>query len=121
MEDIEEPLDDEDIVDEEEDLEDLEPPAEALAEAPPVAADPAAEVESIEELIVKKEAVVPEEEAEEEEEDALVALSREERLEALDTRVVPIQATEFVCKNCYLVKHQSQLKDKKRMLCRDCA
>ena len=119
MEDIEEPLDDEDIVDEEDDLEDLEPPEEALTEAPPVAADPAAEVESIEDLLVKKEAAAPEEE--EEEEDALVALSREERLEALDTRVVPIQAAEFVCKKCYLVKHRSQLKDKKRMLCRDCA
>jgi hypothetical protein len=118
MEDIEEPLEEEDIVDDE-DLEELEPPEEALTEAPPVAADPNAEVESIEELIVKKEAVVPEEE--EEEEETLVNLSREERLEALDTRVVPIQAAEFVCKKCYLVKHRSQLKDKKRMLCRDCA
>jgi hypothetical protein len=120
MEDIEEPLEDEDIVDEEEDLEDLEPPAEALTEAPAVAADPAAEVESIEELIVKKESAAGEAE-EEEDEETLVPLSREERLEALDTRVVPMQATEFVCKNCYLVKHRSQLKDKKRMLCRDCA
>jgi len=34
---------------------------------------------------------------------------------------VPIQTTEFVCKNCFLVKHRSQLKDKKKMLCRDCA
>jgi hypothetical protein len=119
MEDIEEPLDDEDIVDDEDDLEELEPPEEALTEAPPVAADPTADVESIEELIVKKEAAAPEEE--EDEDDSLVNLSREERLEALDTRVVPIQAAEFVCKKCYLVKHRSQLKDKKRMLCRDCA
>ncbi|MBI3648220.1 MAG: DUF4193 family protein [Actinobacteria bacterium] len=118
MEDIEEPLEDEDIVDDE-DGEDLEPPEDALTEPPAVAADPAAEVASIEDLLVKKESVVPEEE--EEEEDALLALTREERLEALDTRVVPIQAAEFVCKKCYLVKHRSQLKDKKRMLCRDCA
>jgi uncharacterized protein DUF4193 len=119
MEDVEEPLDDEDIVDED-DLDDAEPPEEALASEPPaVAADPAAEVESIEELIVKKEAAAEAEE--EEEEDALASLSREERLEALDTRVVPMQQTEFVCKNCFLVKHRSQLKDKKRMLCRDCA
>ena len=41
--------------------------------------------------------------------------------EPLETRVVPIQTTEFVCKNCFLVKHRSQLKDKKKMLCRDCA
>ncbi|HZP90967.1 MAG TPA: DUF4193 family protein [Actinomycetota bacterium] len=26
-----------------------------------------------------------------------------------------------MCKKCYLVKHRSQLKDKARMLCRDCA
>jgi hypothetical protein len=35
--------------------------------------------------------------------------------------VVPPQAGEFVCKRCFLVKHKSQLKDKNRMLCRDCA
>jgi len=35
--------------------------------------------------------------------------------------VVPPQPTEFICKKCYLVKHRSQLKDKARMLCRDCA
>ena len=120
MEDIEEPLEDEDIVDDEEDLDGLEPPEAALTtDAPAVPADPAAEVESIEELIVKKEAAAEAEE--EEEDDTLAPLTREERLEAIDTRVVPIQATEFVCKNCFLVKHRSQLKDKKRMLCRDCA
>jgi hypothetical protein len=120
MEDVEEPLEDEDIVDDNDDLDDLEPPEEALATEPPaVAADPAAEVESIEELIVKKEAAAEAEE--EEDEDPLATLSREERLEAVDTRVIPMQTTEFVCKNCFLVKHRSQLKDKKRMLCRDCA
>ena len=36
-------------------------------------------------------------------------------------KVVPQQPTEFTCRNCYLVKHRSQLADKKRMLCRDCA
>ena len=38
-----------------------------------------------------------------------------------DARVIPMQATEFMCKNCYLVKHRSQLADKRKMLCRDCA
>jgi len=119
MEDVEEPLEDEDIVDDD-DIDDLEPPEEALAtDPPPVAADPAAEVESIEELIVKKEAAAEAED--EDDDDPLATLSREERLEAVDTRVVPMQSTEFVCKNCFLVKHRSQLKDKKRMLCRDCA
>jgi hypothetical protein len=74
------------------------------------------EVESIQEIIEKKEAV-----AADEEEDAVLALTREERLEPLAVKVVPPQSSEFVCKNCYLVKHRSQLKDEKRMLCRDCA
>lgn len=74
------------------------------------------EVESIQEIIEKKEAV-----AADEEEDAVLSLTREERLEPLAVKVVPPQSSEFVCKNCYLVKHRSQLKDEKRMLCRDCA
>jgi Domain of unknown function (DUF4193) len=74
------------------------------------------EVESIQEIIEKKEAG-----AADEEEDAGIALTREERLEPLAVKVVPPQSSEFVCKNCYLVKHRSQLKDEKRMLCRDCA
>lgn len=125
MSDIDEPLDDEELVEEDE-LEDLEPTEADLEEAvvpaePPDPADPAvAEVESIQDLLVKQEARAEEEEAEDEDE-AAVALSRDERLEPLETRVVPMQATEFVCKKCFLVKHRSQLADKKRMLCRDCA
>ena len=128
MDDIDEPLDDEDLV-AEEDLDDLEPSEADLEEAaggeppePPEPTDAAAstEVESIQDLLVKQEARAEEEEAEEDEETA-VALTRDERLEPLDTRVIPMQATEFVCKNCFLVKHRSQLADKKRMLCRDCA
>ena len=126
MNDIDEPPEDEDVV-VEEDLDDLEPSEADLEEAavpsePPEPADPAAtaEVESIQDLLVKQEARAEKEEAEEEE-DAAAALTRDERLEPLDTRVVPMQATEFVCKKCFLVKHRSQLADKKRMLCRDCA
>jgi len=127
MDDIEEPLEDEDIV-VEEDLDDLEPSEADLEEAAepagdaPEPTDPAAtaEVESIQDLLVKQEARAEEEEAEDDDETA-VALTRDERLEPLDTRVVPMQATEFVCKKCFLVKHRSQLADKKRMLCRDCA
>ena len=57
------------------------------------------------------------------EEEAVVALTRDERLaaEPAESRVVPMQETEFVCKRCFLVKHRSQLADKKRTLCRDCA
>lgn len=118
---IDEPLADEDIV-VEEDVEDLEPSEADLEQVAGDADDaaPAAEVESIQDLLVKQEARAEEEEAEEEDE-AVVALARDERLEPVDTRVVPMQAGEFVCKKCFLVKHRSQLADKKRMLCRDCA
>jgi hypothetical protein len=84
---------------------------EAVAEEPAEA--------SLDEIMAKK---ADEPAAEEEtEEEALPETGREERVEALTVKVVPQQPTEFVCKNCFLVKHRSQLADKKRMLCRDCA
>lgn len=97
-----EPLDEEEA---EADLGDAEPPA-------PEDGEPS--VESIEDIIAKKD-------DQREDEDPILALGREERLEPLAVKVEPPRATEFVCKKCYLVKHQSQLKDKKRQLCRDCA
>ncbi|HZD79916.1 MAG TPA: DUF4193 family protein [Actinomycetota bacterium] len=112
MEDIEEQIEDEQ-------LDEPGEPGEIDADAstPPAADDGDGEdVESIEDLLVKKEA----QEAEEED-DSVLNMSREERLEPLAVRVVPPQPTEFICKSCYLVKHRSQLKDKARMLCRDCA
>ena len=93
--------------------------AEAPAAAPPGDAESDVESSSLEELIAKKEDRKPAEE--EEEEESVLAVEREERLEPLAVKVVPPQPTEFVCKNCHLVKHRSQLKDKTRMLCRDCA
>jgi hypothetical protein len=116
MDDVDEPID-EDVA--EDDL-DGEPTEAELADAT-VPPDPAAgaDVESIQELLVKQEA--REEEDADEEDDAVVALTKDERLEPTETRVVPMQATEFICKRCYLVKHRSQLADKKRTLCRDCA
>jgi hypothetical protein len=119
VDEIEEP---EEEIELEEELEDVEPSEAELANAtvPPEPA-PAAEVESIQDLLVKQEARAEEEEAEDEEE-VILALTPDDRAgESLEARVVPIQATEFVCKRCFLVKHQSQLKDKKKMLCRDCA
>jgi Domain of unknown function (DUF4193) len=74
---------------------------------------------SLDELIAKKaDEPAPEEESEEE---SMLETGREERVEALSVKVVPQQPTEFVCKSCFLVKHQSQLADKKRMYCVDCA
>lgn len=75
---------------------------------------------SLEEILTKKpeERPAPEEE---EDEDSILSLGREERIETLSVKVVPPDPNkEFTCRNCYLVKHRSQLADKKRMFCRDC-
>ena len=118
MSDIDEPIDEEaEEIDEE-----AEPSEAELADAT-VPPDPATggDVESIQELLVKQEAA--DEADADEEEEAVVAHTKEERLAAdpAESRVVPMQETEFVCKRCFLVKHRSQLADKKRTLCRDCA
>jgi hypothetical protein len=123
VEDIDDTLEDEELDDAEEPGV-AEEPAEEPDGLPDAAPGPAprggqAEVESIQEILVKQEARDGEEEAEEE--DTVLTLSREERLEPLAVKVVPPQPTEFICQNCYLVKHRSQLKNKAKMLCRDCA
>lgn len=43
--------------------------------------------------------------------------------EELTVRVLPRQADEFTCSNCFLVQHRSRLGRQKRgvMLCSDCA
>ena len=117
MEDVDETLEDEELEDDAEEADDLDPEAAPAAPATPGRED--AEVESIQEILVKQEARDGEEEADDE--DPVLSLTREERLEPLATKVVPPQPTEFICQNCYLVKHRSQLKDKAKMLCRDCA
>lgn len=58
--------------------------------------------------------------SDEEEEDTVLELTREERLESLSIRAAPKQANEFICSSCRLVKHQSQMADRTRELCRDC-
>jgi hypothetical protein len=115
VEDTEEALENDDLDEKAEEAEELEgaPPADTPARAVTTDED----VESIQDILVKQEA---REEAEEED-DSVLNLTREERLEPLAVKVVPPQSTEFICKNCFLVKHRSQLKDKAKMLCRDCA
>ncbi len=44
----------------------------------------------------------------------------EEINDELAIRPVPKQPNEFTCSSCFLVKHQSQLIDTKKNLCRDC-
>jgi Domain of unknown function (DUF4193) len=74
---------------------------------------------SLDELMAKKaDEPAPDEEGDGE---PVLESGREERVEALSVKVVPQQPTEFVCKKCFLVKHRSQLADKKRMYCVDCA
>lgn len=70
---------------------------------------------SFDELIAKHPEVV-----DDEDDESLIELTREERLESLSIRAAPKQANEFVCNSCHLVKHNSQMADKKRTLCRDC-
>ncbi|MFL5767924.1 MAG: DUF4193 family protein [Actinomycetota bacterium] len=117
MEDIEDRVDEETDESSDDDAEEDSPREEPPAR-PATTDGQGGDVESIEELIVKKEERAAQEE---DEDDSVLSLTREERLEPLAVKVVPPQPTEFVCKNCYLVKHRSQLKDKTRMLCRDCA
>jgi len=111
---------------EDEDLEPLDDEGEEGDEAPEPASgtttdgEGGPEVESsLEELLAKREGGRPAEE--EEEDDSMLALGRDERLEPLAVKVVPPSDKEFVCKNCHLVKHRSQLADRDRMFCRDCA
>jgi Domain of unknown function (DUF4193) len=111
---------------EDEPLEDLEPTADDLAENVATPEPGLGDVESIQDLLAKQES---QEEAAEEEEDETPAAAAaaaavpagDDRLEPAEARVIPMQATEFMCRNCFLVKHRSQLADKKKMFCRDCA
>ena len=99
-----------------EDAEEEEPAAEGALEEPDE--EPEA---SLEEILTKKpeERPAPEEE---EDEESILSLGREERIETLSVKVIPPDPNkEFTCRKCYLVKHRSQLADKKRMYCRDCA
>src|ERR687891_352569 len=73
------------------------------------------DVEASLDEILKERLVVGDEEEDEEEETP----DPEERGDPVG-KVLPKQPDEFVCQNCFLVKHPSQLADAKRQLCRDC-
>jgi hypothetical protein len=121
IDDVEETAEDAEELEEEAVLEDLAPNADDLAENV-VTPEPGLEnVESIQDLLAKQETQEEVETADEEEEVLVATPTTDDRLEGAESRVVPMQATEFMCKNCFLVKHRSQLADKKKMLCRDCA
>jgi Domain of unknown function (DUF4193) len=121
------PDDIDDLVEEDEELatdddEDAEPTPEDLEDATVPPEPGLGDVESIQDLLAKQEATETVKEAADEEEEVVpLDLARDDRSEAIDSKVVPMQETEFMCKRCFLVKHRSQLADKKKMLCRDCA
>lgn len=121
IDDIDQPVDDEDEILEDGPIDEIEPTPDDLAEATVPPEPGLGEVESIQDLLAKQETASEAAEAATEGEDASAALNRDERLEPLDTRIVPMQSSEFMCKRCFLVKHRSQLADKKKLLCRDCA
>jgi hypothetical protein len=108
-----------------EEEEDFTPDAddEEEAEAPRAEAEPDDESgdASLDEILTKKPEERPASE-EEEDEESVLSLGRDDRIETLSVKVEPKKDTEFVCQNCHLVKPiRSQLADKKRMYCRDCA
>lgn len=76
---------------------------------------------SLEELLQRKERRLEDDEIDEEEALLEAMEGREGPAEPLTVKVIPPQPTEFTCRKCFLLKHQSQLADKKRTLCRDCA
>jgi hypothetical protein len=73
---------------------------------------------SLEELLARR----TDDKVEEEDESVLDNMrAGDEKSETLPIKVLPQQTNEFTCRNCFLVKHKSQLADKKKMICRDCA
>jgi len=103
----EEPVEEEDV--EEADPEDgLEPPE--PDPATPDAKDK--QPESIDTLLEKTRAVEPTDP---------LGLFRDEPKEPTTAEVVPKQSDEFICKKCFMVRHASQLANKTKQLCRDCA
>lgn len=93
---------DEDEVEEEEEKSGLDPEDSEEVEA------------SLEDMLARRKA------SSEEDEESVFDMAREESPGPIAVRTVPRKADEFVCSSCHLVKHLSQLADRKRRLCRDC-
>ena len=129
-EDVETELDDEDVELDDAELDDdgLEPEAidaiddedgdddessEAADEEAPVALD-ALEAEELEIVETDESATMLVDEASE-----IMAIRREEM--TMDVEESAQQGDEFVCQSCFLVLKSSQLANKRKMLCVDCA
>ncbi len=72
------------------------------------------DVEASLDVILKERLVVGDEDVDDEE-----VVDVDDRGDG-STRVLPKQPGEFVCRSCFLVKSETQLADKRKMLCRDC-
>lgn len=92
------------------------------AEEEPIAEEESAVETSLEELLQRRDRRLEVDEDVDDEEALLEAMEgRETAAEPLTVNVVPPQPTEFTCRKCFLLKHQSQLADKKKLICKDCA
>jgi hypothetical protein len=81
-------------------------------------------VGDLEEFLQRKERRSAARSEEVDDEEALLEAMEEREgrgTESLTVKVVPEQPDEFTCRRCFLVKHRSQLRDRRRMLCADCA
>ena len=76
---------------------------------------------SLEELLQKKAAERPAEEAEDDVLDLELSHDEQAGTDALVVKALPKQENEFTCRSCFLVKHQSQLANRRKSICRDCA
>lgn len=102
-------------------------PAEEEAEEQGTASEDGAvetSVGDLEEFLQRKERRASTRAEEVDDEEALLEAMEEREgrgTESLTVKVVPEQPDEFTCRRCFLVKHRSQLRDRKRQLCADCA
>jgi hypothetical protein len=79
---------------------------------------------SLEEFLQRRERKASARGEDADDEEALLEAMEEREgrgVESLTVKVVPEQPDEFTCRRCFLVKHRSQLKDRRKMLCLDCA
>jgi hypothetical protein len=96
---------------------------EATAETEKTSEEESSVETSLEEFLQRKERRAARPEDADEEEALLEAMEEREARgsETLSVQVVPEQPNEFTCRSCFLVKHRSQLRNAKKMLCNDCA
>ena len=112
----------EDDVEEADEPEDADADADPAAEAAPAEGEDDETVEALEELESEELALLDEEVNEAllvDEVKELKAIRREELTMDVDAQAQ--RSDEFVCQSCFMVKRTSQLANRNKMLCTDCA